>query len=100
MTLRTKWHGQVSSQLVPNATPSHTIPLPNSSYTDRQTALANNLTFVTDDGKVIMKGDGATWLASGVYRNRFVPETLHDVLKAHVERSQCSYIQQDPIQHW
>ncbi|KAI0365230.1 glycoside hydrolase family 16 protein [Pilatotrama ljubarskyi] len=38
-------------------------------YTDRDTAFASNLTFVTDDGKVIMKGDDSTWLASGVYRN-------------------------------
>ncbi|TFK89981.1 glycoside hydrolase family 16 protein [Polyporus arcularius HHB13444] len=38
-------------------------------YTDRDTALAHNLTFITDDGKVIMKGDDTTWLDSGVYRN-------------------------------
>ncbi|KAM5536168.1 hypothetical protein V8D89_010067, partial [Ganoderma adspersum] len=38
-------------------------------YTDRATALANNLVYVTEDGKVIMKGDNTTSLASGVYRN-------------------------------
>ncbi|KAI0669919.1 glycoside hydrolase family 16 protein [Trametes maxima] len=38
-------------------------------YTDRDTAFGSNLSFVTDDGKVIMKGDDITWLDSGVYRN-------------------------------
>nr|VWO96731.1 Mixed-linked glucanase [Ganoderma boninense] len=38
-------------------------------YTDRATALANNLVYVTEDDKVIMKGDNTTSLASGVYRN-------------------------------
>ncbi|KAI0662806.1 glycoside hydrolase family 16 protein [Cubamyces menziesii] len=38
-------------------------------YTDRATAFSNNLSYVTDDGKVVMKGDDSTWLASGVYRN-------------------------------
>ena len=50
-----------------------------SSYTDRDTALANNLTFITEDGKVIMKGDDTTWLDSGVYRNRCVQATLYSV---------------------
>ncbi|KAL1951964.1 hypothetical protein VTO73DRAFT_1113 [Trametes versicolor] len=38
-------------------------------YTDRDTAFANNLSFVTSDGRVIMKGDDTTSLASGVNRN-------------------------------
>lgn len=46
------------------------------SYTDQNTALTKNLTFITEDGKVIMKGDDTTWLDAGVYRNRFV-QTMH-----------------------
>ncbi|KAI0825151.1 glycoside hydrolase family 16 protein [Trametes gibbosa] len=38
-------------------------------YTDQNTAVRNNLSFVTDDGRVIMKGDDTTWLQPGVYRN-------------------------------
>ncbi|OJT12932.1 hypothetical protein TRAPUB_10497 [Trametes pubescens] len=38
-------------------------------YTDKDTAFANNLSFVTSDGRVIMKGDDTTSLQSGVNRN-------------------------------
>ncbi|KAH9849779.1 glycoside hydrolase family 16 protein [Lenzites betulinus] len=38
-------------------------------YTDRSTAISNNLSFVTEDGNVIMKGDDTTWLQAGVNRN-------------------------------
>lgn len=44
------------------------------SYTDRETAFAKNLAYVTDEGKVVMKGDDYTWLDDGVYRNRSVHE--------------------------
>ncbi|KAH9944400.1 glycoside hydrolase family 16 protein [Epithele typhae] len=38
-------------------------------YTDHDTAIRNGLAFVTDDGKVVMKGDNTTQLDSGVFRN-------------------------------
>ena len=68
-----QWHGQVSFSLTRRPHTSH-LRSPACSYTDRATALANNLVYVTEDGKVIMKGDNTTSLASGVYRNRSVPD--------------------------
>lgn len=38
-------------------------------YVNRTTSFAQNLTYVQDDGIVIMKGDDTTWLGQGVYRN-------------------------------
>lgn len=37
-------------------------------YQDRNSSFAKGLTYVQSDGKVIMKGDNYTWLASGVNR--------------------------------
>lgn len=72
------------------------------SYTDRHTALANNLTFITDDGKVVMKGDDTTWLASGVYRNRYVcPPSLSRSSAGVIDLIfQRSYIEPEAVQHW
>ncbi|TDL28462.1 glycoside hydrolase family 16 protein [Rickenella mellea] len=38
-------------------------------FLDRPTALAQNLAYVTPDGKVIMQGDNSTWLPPGVNRS-------------------------------
>ncbi|GBE77909.1 glycoside hydrolase family 16 protein [Sparassis latifolia] len=38
-------------------------------YTDRETAYADGLYYVTEDNIVVMKGDNTTWLAEGGYRN-------------------------------
>jgi len=38
-------------------------------YTDRATAFADGLAYVTSDDIVVMKGDNTTWLASGQNRN-------------------------------
>ena len=76
---------------LPNIPQTPLAPVP--SYTDRETALLNNLTFVTDDGKVIMKGDDTTTLASGVYRNRFVQDVLSYLHgSSHPVRDQRAYI--------
>lgn len=46
-------------------------------FVDQPTAFANRLAYVTDDDKVVMKGDNTTWLASGVPRNRHSIEKVN-----------------------
>ncbi|EPQ60799.1 hypothetical protein GLOTRDRAFT_68755 [Gloeophyllum trabeum ATCC 11539] len=38
-------------------------------YVNQSTAFSSGLAYVTDDNKVIMKGDNTTWLPEGAYRN-------------------------------
>ena len=77
-----KWHGQVSVCMLCTRTWAQQISLLLTSYTDRDTAFAKNLSFVTGDDKVIMKGDDYSWLDAGVYRNRFVHK--RDMLSIHM----------------
>ncbi|KAI0043201.1 glycoside hydrolase family 16 protein [Auriscalpium vulgare] len=37
-------------------------------YVDHDTAFAHNLSYISYDGKVVMKGDDTNWLAEGQYR--------------------------------
>jgi hypothetical protein len=41
------------------------------SYVDNATAFAHNLSYISSDGKVIMKGDDTTTLQPGEYRERY-----------------------------
>ncbi|KAI0051912.1 glycoside hydrolase family 16 protein [Auriscalpium vulgare] len=37
-------------------------------YVDHDTAFAHNLSYISSDGKIVMKGDDTNWLAQGEYR--------------------------------
>lgn len=43
---------------------------PSPSYLNESAAFSSGLAYVTDDNKVIMKGDDTTWLAAGENRSR------------------------------
>lgn len=42
------------------------------SFVDRETALNDNLAYVTDTGTVIMSGDNTSWVPVGQNRNRCI----------------------------
>jgi hypothetical protein len=52
---------------------SHALLTSSYSYVNQSTVFANNLSFISWDGKIVMKGDDTTTLQAGEYSQRQGP---------------------------